>query len=129
MLQVDQPGLEAYPISTTSIFLSWDVSDPDENVTGYKIEFREGSDNYETIVSNTGSNANSFVHGGLSDESYSYRIYAINAQRRPVVRHPQYCFEKPEDSLAPAALTATAISPSKIKLSWFPSYIHFWSIN
>jgi DNA-binding beta-propeller fold protein YncE len=38
-------NLEAYPISTTSIFLTWDVSDPDENVTGYKIEGREGSDN------------------------------------------------------------------------------------
>jgi sugar lactone lactonase YvrE len=112
-------GLEAYPISTSSIFLSWDVSDPDENVTGYKIESREGSDNYETIVSNTGSNANSFVHGGLSSsETYSYRIYAINAKGESSVSST--ASEKPEDSLAPAALTATAISDSKIKLSWFP---------
>jgi len=36
-------NIEAYPISTTSIFLTWDVADPDENVTGYKIESREGS--------------------------------------------------------------------------------------
>jgi DNA-binding beta-propeller fold protein YncE len=40
-------NVEAYPISTTSIFLTWDVADPDEKVTGYKIEGREGSDNYE----------------------------------------------------------------------------------
>jgi DNA-binding beta-propeller fold protein YncE len=112
-------NLEAYPISTTSIFLTWDVSDPDENVTGYKIEGREGSDNYETLASNTGSNANSFVHGGLSSsETYSYRIYAINAQGTSSASST--ASEKPEDSLAPAALTATAISPSKIKLSWFP---------
>jgi titin len=112
-------NLEAYPISTTSIFLTWDVSDPDEKVTGYKIESREGSDNYEVIVLNTGSNANSFVHGGLSDSNtYSYRIYAINAKGESSVSST--ASEKPEDSLAPAALTATAISPSKIKLSWFP---------
>ncbi|MCH7758224.1 MAG: fibronectin type III domain-containing protein, partial [Thaumarchaeota archaeon] len=74
-------NLEAYPISTTSIFLTWDVADPDEDVTGYKIESREGSENYSTLASNTGSNANSFVHGGLSDSNtYSYRIYAINAK-------------------------------------------------
>jgi titin len=112
-------SLEAYPISTNSIFLTWDVSDPDEDVTGYKIESREGSDNYETIVSNTGSNANSFVHVGLSDSNtYSYRIYAINAKGESSVSSTTS--EKPEDSLAPAALTATAISDSKIKLSWFP---------
>jgi titin len=112
-------NLEAYPISTTSIFLTWDVADPDEKVTGYKIESREGSDNYETLASNTGSNANSFVHGGLSSsETYTYRIYAINDQGTSSVSST--ASEKPEDSLAPAALTAIAISDSKIKLSWFP---------
>ena len=112
-------GLEAYPISTTSIFLTWDVGDPDEDITGYKIEFREGSSNYETLASNTGSNANSFVHGGLNDsDTYTYRIYAINDQGESSASST--ASEKPEDSLAPAALTATAISPSKIKLTWFP---------
>ena len=112
-------NLEAYPISTTSIFLTWDVADPDEDVTGYKIESREGSENYSTLASNTGSNANSFVHGGLSDSNtYSYRIYAINDKGTSSASST--ASEKPEDSLAPAALTATAISPTKIKLSWFP---------
>jgi hypothetical protein len=112
-------NVEAYPISTTSIFLTWDVADPDEKVTGYKIEGREGSDNYETLVSNTGSNANSFVHGGLSSsETYTYRVYAINAQGTSSASST--ASDKPEDSNAPAALTATAISDSKIKLNWFP---------
>jgi len=112
-------NLEAYPISTTSIFLTWDVADPDEDVTGYKIESKEGSENYSTLASNTGSNANSFVHGGLSDSNtYSYRIYAINAKGTSSASSTES--EKPKDSLAPAALTATAISPTKIKLSWFP---------
>jgi len=112
-------NLEAYPISTTSIFLTWDVADPDEDVTGYKIESKEGSENYSTLASNTGSNANSFVHGGLSDSNtYSYRIYAINDKGTSSVSSTES--EKPKDSLAPAAFTATAISPTKIKLSWFP---------
>jgi sugar lactone lactonase YvrE len=112
-------NLEAYPISTTSIFITWDVGDPDEKITGYKIEAREGSENFEVLASNTGSNANSFVHGGLSSsETYTYRVYAINAQGTSSASAT--ASEKPEDSLAPAALTATAISDSKIKLSWFP---------
>jgi len=112
-------GLEAYPISTTSIFLTWDVADQDENVTGYKIEAREGSDDWKTIVEDSRSNANSFVHGGLDDsKTYQYRIYAINAQGTSSVSST--IGEKPEDSLAPAALTATAISKSQVKLSWFP---------
>jgi len=112
-------GLNASPISPTSIFLSWDVSDSDENVTGYKIESRKGSGNYETLISNSGSNGNSFVHGGLSnDETYSYRISAINAQGTSSLSST--ASERPEESLAPAALSATAISPTKIKLSWFP---------
>jgi titin len=112
-------GLEAYPISKTSIFITWDVGDPDEDITGYKIEAREGTDDYEVLVSNTGSNANSFVHGGLSSsETYTYRIYAINAQGTSSVSSTSS--EKPEDSNAPAALTATAISDSQIKLNWFP---------
>jgi len=112
-------NLEAYPISTTSIFLTWDVADSDEDVTGYKIESKEGSGNYSILASNTGSNANSFVHGGLSDSNtYYYRIYAINAKGTSSVSSTES--EKPKDSLAPAAFTATAISPTKIKLSWFP---------
>ncbi|MEJ2260185.1 MAG: fibronectin type III domain-containing protein [Nitrosopumilaceae archaeon] len=112
-------GLEAYPISKTSIFITWDVGDPDEDITGYKIEAREGTDDYEVLVSNTGSNANSFVHGGLSSsETYTYRVYAINAQGTSTVSST--ASEKPEDSQAPAAFSAIAISDSKIKLSWFP---------
>jgi len=112
-------NLKAYPVSTSSIFLTWDLADSDEDVTGYKIEAREGSENFAVIVADTKSDANSFVHGGLSDsETYSYRIYAINAHGTSPVSSS--VSEKPEESLAPAALTATAISPSQIKLRWFP---------
>ncbi len=112
-------SLKAYPISTSSIFLSWDVADPDDGVIGYKIESKEGNESFTTIVTNTGSNSNSFVHGGLSSsETYSYRIYAINDEGTSSASSTVN--EKPSDSLAPAAFTATAISPSQIKLSWFP---------
>jgi len=112
-------GLKAFPISVTSIFLTWNVADPDEDVTGYKIQFKEGTGKYETVVSDSKSRANSFVHDGLSKSiTYSYRIYAINDQGTSSVSST--VTEKPEDSLAPVALTADDISPSKIKLSWFP---------
>ena len=112
-------GIEAYPISTTSIFLTWDLADEDENVTGYEIESREGSDSWEVIISNTGSNANSFVHGGLDDgETYQYRVSAINSFGESSVSST--IGTKPKDSLGPAGFTATAISDSEIKLSWFP---------
>jgi len=112
-------GLKAFSISVTSIFLTWDIADPDEDVTGYKIQFKEGTGNFETSVSDSKSNANSFVHDGLSKSiTYSYRIYAINDQGTSSASSTVK--EKPEDSLAPAAFTASDISPSKIKLSWFP---------
>jgi len=112
-------GLKAFPISVTSIFLTWNVADPDEDVTGYKIQFKEGTGKYETAVSDSKSNANSFVHDGLSKSiTYSYRIYAINDQGTSSVSST--VTEKPVDSLAPVALTADDISPSQIKLSWFP---------
>jgi DNA-binding beta-propeller fold protein YncE len=112
-------GLKAYPISTTSIFLTWDLPDSDDNVTGYKIDAREGSDDWEEIISNTGSNSNSFVHGGLDDgKTYQYRIYAINSKGESGVSST--IGTKPDDSGSPAGVIATAISPSKIKISWFP---------
>ena len=109
-------NLQAYPISNTSIFLAWDVVDPYEEITGYKIESKEGSDNWETIVSNTRSNSTAFVHEGLKNrESYNYRIFTINSQG---TSSPSSTISA--GSFTPTALNATAISPTQIKLSWLP---------
>ena len=119
----DRPvSLKAFPVSSTSIIITWEEPELDENVpaiSGYKIEYRIGSENYKTITDNTKSTITSFIHKGLnSDENYSYRVYAINSEGTSVTSSS--VSTKPKNVTTPAALTATAISPSQIKLSWLP---------
>jgi len=119
----DKPeNLKAIPISPTSISISWDEPEMDENVptiTAYKIEYKIGTDDFITISANTGSTASSFIHKGLdSEEVYFYRVYSINSEGTSV--SSTLVSTKPEHTTTPVALTATAISPSQIKLTWLP---------
>jgi len=123
VLTPDAPdNLKAFPISPTSIIISWNEPEMEENVptiSGYKIEYKIGSEGYTVITENTVSTATSFIHQGLdSDETYFYRIYSINSEGTSV---PSSIVSiKPKHTTTPTALTATAISPSQIKLSWLP---------
>ncbi|WP_246271138.1 fibronectin type III domain-containing protein [Nitrosopumilus cobalaminigenes] len=123
VLLPDKPdNLKASPVSPTSIILSWVEPTMAENVpeiTGYKIEYRVGSDDYIPVTQNTGSKTTSFIHQGLdSDETYSYRVYSINSEGTSASYSSTS--EKPKHTTTPTALTATAIAPSQIKLSWLP---------
>ena len=115
-------NLKAFPVSPTSVMLSWDEPVMDKNtpkITGYKIEYKISSEQFMIITSNSASTSTSFIHQGLeSDEVYFYRIYAINSEGTSV--SSSTVSVKPEHTKTPAALTATAISPSQIKLSWLP---------
>jgi len=115
-------NLKASPVSPTSIILSWNEPTMANNVpdiTGYKIEYRVGSDDYIPVTQNTGSKTTSFIHQGLdSDETYSYRVYSVNSEGTSVTSSS--ASTKPQHTTTPTALTATAISPSQIKLSWLP---------
>ena len=85
----------------------------------YKIDSRIGSESYSTIVSNTQSTATHFIHEGLDDsERYSYKVYAINSDGTSAAS--SVATAEPGETLAPSGLTATAISPSQIKLQWLP---------
>jgi DNA-binding beta-propeller fold protein YncE len=114
-------NLKASPISPTSIILSWTEPDMAENIpviSGYKIEYKFGSNDYIPITQNTGSKTTSFIHQGLdSDETYSYRVYSINSDGTSVSSSTT---AKPQHTTTPTALTATAIAPSQIKLTWLP---------
>ena len=119
----DRPdNVKAFPISPTSVMISWDEPTMDENVpeiTGYKIEYKISSGDFIIITANTASKSTSFIHQGLdSDEVYFYRVYSINSEGTSV--SSSTVSVKPEHTTTPAALTATAISPSQIKLSWLP---------
>ncbi len=115
-------NIDASPISPTSIILTWDEPEQSETIpkiTGYKIEYRIGSESYVTITPDTSSTATSFVHQGLSEsETYSYRVYSINSVGTSSAS--SIATVKPEATTTPVALTANAISPSQIKLSWMP---------
>ncbi|MFB5615402.1 MAG: fibronectin type III domain-containing protein, partial [Candidatus Nitrosomaritimum yanchengensis] len=123
ILLPDKPdNLKGSPISPTSIILSWKEPTMAENVpaiTGYKIEYKTGSNDYIPITQNTASVTTSFIHQGLdSDETYSYRVYSINSEGTSVLYSS--VSTKPAHTTTPTALTATAIAPNQIRLSWLP---------
>ncbi|MDH3780543.1 MAG: fibronectin type III domain-containing protein [Nitrosopumilus sp.] len=119
----DSPkGLSASTASPSSIVITWDTPDPDDNdpkITGYKIEAKEGSGSYETIITDTKSTATSFLHTGLDDgETYRYRVYAINSEGTSGVS--SIASAKPGPTKTPAGLTAVPISKNQVLLSWLP---------
>ena len=75
-------GLVAIVSSPTSISLSW--HQPKNNggspITGYKIEYKIGTNQYLTLVANTGNVMTSYIHEGLATgAAYTYRVSAINS--------------------------------------------------
>ncbi|QLH05499.1 hypothetical protein C5F49_01130 [Nitrosopumilus oxyclinae] len=123
ILLPDRPeNLKAKPVSPTSIIISWNAPEMDDNIpdiTGYKIEYKIGSEDYITAVENSGSTSTSFIHQGLdSSDTYYYRVYSINSAGTS--DSTSSVSAKPQHTTTPTALTASAISPSQIKLSWLP---------
>jgi hypothetical protein len=112
-------SLAAVTASPTQINLSWNP--PSNNggaaITGYKIEVKKGAGSYETLVANTQSTATSFTHTGLTKGTvYYYRVSAINSAGTGPSSDAS---ATPKETTAPA-LTATAVSPTSITLSWVP---------
>ena len=123
VLLPDRPdNLKASPVSPTSIILSWEEPNMPDNypaITGYKIEYKIGSDDYIPVVLDSGSTTTAFIHKGLdSENTYTYRVYSISSEGTS--NTASTTSSKPEHTTTPTALTATAISPSQIKLSWQP---------
>ena len=115
-------GLRAEPASTSSIVITWNPPDPDDNdpkVTGYKIEVREGSGSYTTINSDTKSTVTTFLHTGLDEgENYRYKVSAINSEGTSSAATSSTV--KPASTQVPSGVTATAISKNQILLNWVP---------
>ena len=124
----DRPtNLQTYPISPTSILISWvepQMKNSVPEITGYKIEYRVASGDYTTITENTSSKSTSLIHQGLNPkERYAYRVYSINSEGYSFAS--SNVTEKPAHTETPVGLTATAIAPSQIKLTWFPPSMTF----
>ena len=115
-------NLKTSPISPKSVVLTWDepvLSNDIPPVTGYKIEYKVGSASFTTITADTKNTVTSFIHDGLdSSKTYSYQVSAINSKG---ISNPSSSSSvKPAATTVPAGLIATAISPTQIKLSWYP---------
>ncbi|MCE9617104.1 MAG: fibronectin type III domain-containing protein [Nitrosarchaeum sp.] len=115
-------NLKTSPISPTSVILIWDEPILSKNmtaVTGYKIEYKIGSASYIAITADTKSVTTSFIHQGLdSSKTYTYQVSAINSNG---TGNPSSSSSvKPAATTVPGGLTATAINPTQIRLSWQP---------
>ena len=115
-------NISASAASPTSIVVTWEAPEMDDDVpdiTGYKIEAREGSNSYTTIVGDTKSTATSYLHTGLEEgETYRYRVYAINSEGTS--NPSSTASAEPGPTQTPSGLTAVAISKNQILLSWIP---------
>jgi len=115
------PALSATPLSSTSISLSWTPpsSDGGSAITGYKIEYANGTSAYTVLVSNTGNTQTSYIHSGLSaGASYTYRVTAINAIG---AGNPSNAVTtQPQDTKTAVIISAVAVSPTSVRISWIP---------
>ncbi|MFM8659059.1 MAG: fibronectin type III domain-containing protein [Candidatus Nitrosotenuis sp.] len=123
-------SLSAVSASGTQINLSWAApsNNGGSDITGYKIESKKGTGSYEVIVQNTGNTITTYSHTGLiTATQYYYRISAINSIGTGSPSGE--ASSTPRETTSPV-LTATAVSPTQIYLSWTaPSQTYKQSIN
>ncbi len=112
-------GLVASTASPSSISLSWTTpsNNGGSSITGYKIEAKIGTGTYTVLVANTGTAATSYVNSGLSTgTTYTYRVSAINSIGTSGPSNEASA--TPAQTLTPTGVTAVAVSPTEIDLSW-----------
>ena len=122
-------GLVADDVSPTQIDLSWNAptNDGGSAITGYKIEVNIDNAGYIDLEEDTGNTDTTYSHTGLTtDTTYRYRVYAINADdisdsSGSAIATPTDDSEPPVEDQppdAPTAFKASAISTTKIVLTW-----------
>jgi predicted phage tail protein len=112
-------GLTANSVSPTSISLSWTAlqNTGGSAITGYVIEYKVGSDSYLVLVPNT--SLATYLHKGLTTgTTYTYRVSAINSIGTSVPSNEVSAV--PSKTYIPTGVTAVAVSPTQIDLSWIP---------
>ncbi len=112
-------GLGATAASPTSISLKWITpsSNGGSPIIGYKIEAKIGSGAYSILVVNTASSSTSYLNTGLiAGSTYTYRVSAINSIGTS--NPSNEASATPTKTFVPTGVTATAVSPTEIDLSW-----------
>ncbi len=112
-------GLVATALSASQIALTWQDNATDE--TGFRIERRTGGGSFGEVAS-VGANVTAFTAAGLAAATtYEFRVRAVNEQGFSAYSSTASATTAPAGPtvpVAPSNLTATAVSTSRINLSW-----------
>ncbi|GAB3257234.1 fibronectin type III domain-containing protein [Nocardioides dilutus] len=119
-------ALSATAISTTRVDLTWTASTDDVGVTGYRVERCQGTSctDFAQVGTPTGT---AFTDPGLAASTeYRFRVRAVDAAGNLSAYSSIATVTTPAaaDTTAPSpptALSATAVSSSRIDLTWTPS--------
>ena len=117
-------GLSAVATSDSQANLTWTApaNIGSHSITGYKIEYRIGTGQYNTLIEKTPTNATSYTHLGVKlGQFYIYHVQTINSDKLISDPSSEFKLQMPSTSSPPSAptgLTAFAVSPTQINLSW-----------
>lgn len=108
-------NLTAVAVSLSQINLTW--TDNSNNESGFKIERMDGSNGYTEIA--VVDNVTAFSDTGLApNTTYTYRVRAYNSSGDSDYSNEYSATTTGVVPAAPSYLTATAVSSSRIDLTW-----------
>jgi hypothetical protein len=113
-------NLTATAVASSQINLNWTTpsSNGGSSITGYKIERNNGT-GFTILVGSTGSTATKYNNTGLiHSTTYTYRVSAINSVGTSSPSNNATAITFNVMPNPPTNLVATAVSSSKITLSW-----------
>jgi hypothetical protein len=104
------------PVTTSSTTLDLSWMDNSTNENGFKIARRKGNEGYpQTPIAHLGPNTTKYHDTGLEPETTYW--YILAGFRGAIYTHGVEA-SGTTNPLAPANLTAQALSPKKVQLSW-----------
>jgi len=110
------PSLTALDLSPTSIKLTWlkPASNNGPPIFGYKIDVKEDSGSFSTLIANTLSTGTLYTHSDLTtDTKYTYRVFAVNTIGNSTASNES--FATPKSTSAPPAENIKPNPPRSLK--------------
>jgi len=109
-------GLTAATVASTRIDLAWTDNSDDES--GFRIERKQGYLGTYALLTTVGTDVNTYSDDScLPGTNYYYRVQAYSINGRSTYSNEAWA-ATPAPPLAPSGLVATAVSSSRINLTW-----------